>query len=109
MTLQWRVRPAEAADEAGWRRSWKGYCEYYEVSISEDVTDALWRRIMDGGAGIQAVVAEASPQRWNRSSSGSELRSSPYTWGKGAMCYLEDLFVAEQHGARAWEESLSRR
>lgn len=47
MTLQWRVRPAEAGDEAGWRRLWKGYCGFYEVSISEDVIDTLWRRIRE--------------------------------------------------------------
>lgn len=101
MTLQWRVRPAEAGDEAGWRRLWKGYCGFYEVSISEDVIDTLWRRIMDGRAGIQAVVAETVSTKMEPQIIGfGNYVLHPYTWGKGVMCYLEDLFVAE-HCRRA--------
>ena len=39
MSLEWRVRPAGAADEIGWRRLWKGYCDFYEITIAKDVTD----------------------------------------------------------------------
>jgi GNAT superfamily N-acetyltransferase len=101
VTLQWRVRPAEAGDEAGWRRLWNGYCGFYEVSISEDVTGTLWRRIVDGRAGIQAVVAESLSTKMEPQLIGfGNYVLHPYTWGKGVMCYLEDLFVAE-HCRRA--------
>ena len=97
MSLEWRVRPAEAADEAGWRRLWRGYCDFYEVTISEDVTDTLWRRIMDGHEGIQAIVAESvSKAREPQLIGFGNYVLHPYTWGKGLMCYLEDLFVDEQ-------------
>ena len=97
MSLEWRVRPPESADEAGWRRLWKGYCDFYEVSIARDVTDALWRRIMDRSAGIHAIVAESVPEeREPRLIGFGNYVLHPYTWGKGVMCYLEDLFVAEQ-------------
>jgi len=97
VSLEWRVRPAESADEAGWRRLWRGYCDFYEVAICENVTDTLWRRIIVGHEGIQAVVAESvSKAREPRLIGFGNYVLHPYTWGKGLMCYLEDLFVDEQ-------------
>jgi GNAT superfamily N-acetyltransferase len=91
------VRPAGPADEAGWRRLWRGYCDFYEVRISEDITDTLWRRIIDGREGIQAVVAESvSIAREPQLIGFGNYVLHPYTWGTGSMCYLEDLFVEEQ-------------
>ena len=101
MSLEWRVRPAEAADESGWRRLWRGYCDFYEITISEDVTDATWRRIMDGRAAIHAVVAESvSKAREPQLIGFGNYVLHPYTWGNGLMCYLEDLFV-DEHARRA--------
>ena len=101
MSLEWRVRPARPADEAGWRRLWRGYCDFYVVTISEDVTDALWRRIMDGRTGINAVVAESiSKTREPKLIGFGNYVLHPYTWGDGLMCYLEDLFV-DEHSRRA--------
>ena len=101
MRYEWRVRPAQAGDEAGWRRLWKGYCDFYDVTIAPDVTDALWLRIRDGRAGIHAVIAESIPRRKEPHLIGfGNYILHPYTWGDGVMCYLEDLFVAE-HARRA--------
>jgi len=101
MRLEWRVRTAGAADEIGWRRLWKGYCDFYEITIAKDVTDDLWRRITDGRAGIHAVVAESvSRGKEPQLIAFGNYILHPYTWGRGLMCYLEDLFVAE-HCRRA--------
>ena len=95
--MQWRVRSAETADEGGWRRLWKDYCDFYGAQISRDVTDALWRRILEGRMGIHALVAESvSPAEDPRLIGFANYVLHPYTWGKGVMCHLEDLFVAEQ-------------
>ena len=97
MSLEWRVRAAEAADEGEWRRLWKDYCDFYSVQISRDVTDALWRRILEGRMGIHALVAESVSQPEEPRLTGfANYVLHPYTWGKGVMCHLEDLFVAEQ-------------
>jgi GNAT superfamily N-acetyltransferase len=93
---EFRVRPAVAADEAGWRQLWRAYCDFYGVSILPQVTDALWRRILDSKTPVHALVAESS-------AGGKEPRLTgianyilhPYTWGTELICYLEDLFVAE--------------
>ena len=94
MSLNWRVRPAEAKDEAEWRRLWKDYCDFYDVSLAPEVTDALWERIVDAHSSVYAVVAEDIPGRSSLVGFGNYVLH-PYTWGQGVMCHLEDLFVAE--------------
>ncbi len=96
MTGFW-VRPARAGDEAEWRRLWQSYCDFYAVTVSPDVTGALWRRILDEGAPIHALVAETNEGTWfgPRPIGFAHYVLHPYTWGTEQICYLEDLFVAE--------------
>jgi GNAT superfamily N-acetyltransferase len=92
-----RVRPVEAADEAAWRRLWRGYCDFYQVTVAEDVTDKLWLRIMDERVPMCALVAETVSRHKEPQVIGfANYILHPYTWGTGLMCYLEDLFVAEE-------------
>jgi len=84
------VRDAISADENQWREMWDGYCSFYEASVSADVTNSVWARILDKNESIYAVVAQDE--------SGQTLGFAnyilhPFTWGKGSACYLEDLFV----------------
>ncbi len=92
-----RVRPVEAADEAGWRRLWQCYCDFYAVTVPQDVTDALWRRIMDYRVPIHALVAEAGPVAGRKPQliGFANYVLHPFTWGTDLICYLEDLFVVE--------------
>ena len=81
MTLQWRA--AAALRRRTWPRLWKGYCEYYEVSLSEDVTDALWRRIM---MGARTGRGKRRPKDGAAAHSGSETTFfTPTPGGKGRM------------------------
>jgi GNAT superfamily N-acetyltransferase len=91
------VRPARAADEAEWRRLWQCYCDFYAVTVSRDVTAALWRRILDEGSQIHALVAETDEGlRFGPRLVGfANYVLHPYTWGTEPICYLEDLFVTE--------------
>jgi GNAT superfamily N-acetyltransferase len=89
----YEVRFATTADEAGWRSLWLGYCEFYAVTIVPEVTDLLWRRILDPQTPIHALVAEDA--------SGALIGMAnyvlhPFTWGTGQLCYLEDLFVVPE-------------
>jgi GNAT superfamily N-acetyltransferase len=103
-----RIRPAAAADEAGWRRLWRAYCDFYAVSVAPEVTDTLWRRILDPQTAIHALVAESG------TAGGGERRLTgmanyvlhPYTWGTELVCYLEDLFVAEHARERGTGRAL---
>ncbi len=90
------VRPARATDEAGWRRLWQGYCDFFQVTISPDITASLWRRIMDYRTPIHALVAERHLGHGRTELIGfANYVLHPYTWGTELICYLEDLFVAE--------------
>jgi GNAT superfamily N-acetyltransferase len=92
------VRQAEPADELDWRRLWQFYCDFYAVYVPQDVTDALWRRILDDRMPVHALLAETVPD----AKKAPELIGfanyvlHPYTWGTDLICYLEDLFVLER-------------
>jgi GNAT superfamily N-acetyltransferase len=90
------VRPAKAGDEAEWRRLWQCYCDFYAVTVSPDVTNTLWRRIMEDSA-IHALVAEADlgAPRGLQLIGFANYVLHPYTWGTEQICYLEDLFVTD--------------
>jgi GNAT superfamily N-acetyltransferase len=102
------VRPAEAADEAGWRWLWRAYCDFYGVTILPQVTDTLWRRILDPEAPVYALVAESG------TAGGGEPQLvgianyilHAYTWGTELICYLEDIFVAEHARERGMGRAL---
>jgi len=90
------VRPVEARDEPAWRRLWDGYCRFYEVSLSDEVTRHTWARLMNPASSIKAIVAEDSQH--------GVIGIANYvvhenTWEKTPVCYLEDLFV--EPGQRA--------
>jgi len=85
-----RIRPAVAADEAAWRGLWDGYCRFYEVSISPEITAHTWRRILDAASPIHAIVAQEED--------GQVIAMANYiihenTWEATPVCYLEDLYV----------------
>jgi ribosomal protein S18 acetylase RimI-like enzyme len=84
------VRVARASDERAWRPLWDGYCEFYETELPSEVTAATWRRLLEPGEPMEALVVET----------GGEVVGfvnyvlHPTTWGIAQACYLEDLFVS---------------
>ncbi len=97
MNERFSVREVRAGDEAGWRRLWQCYCDFYAVTVTPKVTSELWRRIMDKQSPIHALVAETegSAGRRPRLVGFANHVLHPYTWGTELICYLEDLFVEE--------------
>jgi GNAT superfamily N-acetyltransferase len=89
------IRSVEPADEPIWRELWRGYCDFYEQRIPEEVTVETWRRLLDPGAGTMFGVVAVD---------GGDVVGfahcvlHPSTWSRATTCYLEDLFVAP--GAR---------
>jgi GNAT superfamily N-acetyltransferase len=84
------IRPIEARDETAWRRLWAGYCAFYEVNLSQAVTDRTWTRIGDAASSIHAIVAE-HPAHGVIGIANYILHEN--TWETDPVCYLEDLFV----------------
>lgn len=86
------VRPALADDEAAWRALWKGYCDFYQAAVSDDVTAHTWGRIVDPSSSVKCAFAEQA---------GNIVGFANYivhenTWELHPLCYLEDLFVDPQ-------------
>ncbi|MBG9386585.1 GNAT family N-acetyltransferase [Caenimonas aquaedulcis] len=91
------IRSALPGDEAAWRQLWRGYCDFYNVTLPPHVTDRTWKRILDPDSQIMCVVAEVDGQVYGF----ANCVVHENTFETQAICYLEDLFVlpsARGHG-----------
>jgi len=87
------IRPLAAADEAPWRALWRGYLEYYETDLPEEVYATTFARLLTGGPGefrgLLALVGDRPVGLvhflFHRSS-----------WAVEEVCYLQDLFTLPQ-------------
>lgn len=85
------IRPVTESDYAAWHALWLAYIKYYEETVSEEITKATWRRIMDDAVPINGDVAELDGVIIGFSN--SVLHEA--TWTDKPVCYLEDLYVDE--------------
>ena len=87
-----QIRDARPADEAAFRALWQGFCDGYDLSLPDAVTDFTWARLMDATCPLVARLAEVGG-----TVIGFALHQHhPSTWVLGDDGYLEDLFVAPQ-------------
>lgn len=87
------IRPLAAPDEPAWRALWRGYLDYYETALSDEVYATTFARLLKGGPkefrGLLAV-RDGQPVGlvhflFHRSS-----------WAVEEVCYLQDLFTLPQ-------------
>lgn len=90
------IRPVLPADEAAWFDLWQGYCEFYDVTIPEDVTRRTWRRILDPDSSVMCIVAEVD----GAVAGFANCVVHEATWDILPVCYLEDLFVSPEARGR---------
>jgi GNAT superfamily N-acetyltransferase len=83
------IRDAMAADARPWRRLWDLYNAFYKHAVSEPVTAATWRRILDPQSSVFARVAV----RDTAITGFAIFVLHDCTWTIAPVCYLEDLFV----------------
>lgn len=83
------VRPLRSDEREAWEPLWAGYLEFYEASVSPEVTAETWRRLHDPsepmhvlGAFIDGRLIGIVQYLFHRS-----------TWTVGDYCYLQDLFT----------------
>ncbi|MGE0848505.1 MAG: N-acetyltransferase family protein [Hyphomicrobiaceae bacterium] len=86
-----RVRPLEPEDKRRWLELFKGYIEFYKASVSEDVIETLWQRLLQGGEGFHSAVVAVDET--GRPIGLAHILMHRSTWTAGWYCYLEDLFV----------------
>ncbi len=103
MTDRLIVRPVEARDSAAWGEMWTDYNDFYDVSLSGQVTAATWTRILDPTSPIWALLATDG--------AGNTLGFAnyilhPYTWSAQPACLLDDLFVRPEARGRGVGKAL---
>jgi GNAT superfamily N-acetyltransferase len=90
------IRPVERRDYAGWRPLWDGYNHFYgrhgSESLPERITESTWERFFSQSEPVHCVVAVIDQDivglvhfLYHRS-----------TTRLNDVCYLQDLFTAEQ-------------
>ncbi len=91
-SLSYTIRRPAISDHDQWKELWRGYTEFYETVLGDDVTALLWQRVHDCQHPINCFVAQDSVT--------AELIGRvhdiphPSTWNEKLYCYLEDLFVS---------------
>ena len=87
------IRPLEARDREAWLPLWRGYLEFYETSVPDEVTAETWRRIVDPAGPIHGLGAFDADGRLLGI---VHYLFHPVTWAISERCYLEDLFVSPE-------------
>ncbi len=84
------IRPLLATDAAEWRRLWTLYLEYYEASVTEEVYQTTFARLLSGEdnefCGLLAVLE-------GRCVGLTHYLSHRHCWRVENVCYLQDLYV----------------
>ncbi len=84
------VRPLEPGDESDWRRLWTLYLEYYESTVSEEVYQTTWQRLLSRAdheyRGLMAFDGQ-------RAVGLAHYLFHRHCWRVENVCYLQDLVV----------------
>ncbi|MEM8876901.1 MAG: GNAT family N-acetyltransferase [Pseudomonadota bacterium] len=86
----WSIRSLNENDFDQWLPLWQGYLTYYESSVSDQVTDTTWSRIITPGEQPHGLCVVDPIGRLGGIVHYLFHRS---TWTETSYCYLEDLFV----------------
>jgi GNAT superfamily N-acetyltransferase len=83
------IRPPTADDKQHFLPLWAGYNAFYRAQVPTEVTDETWRRILDPGIPVHALLAEVDGHVIGFAT----FLYHPSTWSAKPSCYLEDLYV----------------
>ncbi len=84
-----RVLTVRPEDRDAWIPLWRGYQTFYEVTLSDLVTDKLWSRMLDAQEPVFGALA------WDGEAAIGLVHFLYHrnTWTVGDVCYLNDLFT----------------
>ena len=96
MSEQFKIRRILRSDYGDWRRLWDGYNAFYgrsgPTALPEQITQETWERFFNPSVPVHALVAEES---------GRVIGLGHYIFHRSTtrlhdVCYLQDLFTAEE-------------
>jgi GNAT superfamily N-acetyltransferase len=96
------IRPLEAADRAGWEPLWQGYLSFYRATLTDEVTQTTWDRLLDPDEPLRGLGAHLD----GRLVGIAHLVYHRSTWSTENRCYLNDLFTAPEVRGRGVGKSL---
>jgi len=96
------IRAALPSDERVWRQLWRGYSDFYQVDLSDEVTNRTWKRILDPDSAVMCIVAEIDGQVYGF----ANCVVHENTWETQPVCYLEDLYVTPAARGRGLARAL---
>jgi GNAT superfamily N-acetyltransferase len=84
------IRPMAADDHAVWRDLWAAYLAYYETTLSDEVFQSTWQRLMSG--------QRQEPHGFIAMLDGAAVGIAHFIlhrtcWKIEEVCYLQDLFT----------------
>lgn len=84
------IRPLRAEDKAEWRKMWAAYLEFYETTVSEEVRDTAFSRLLSrDNHEFQGLIAESNSKPVGL----AHFLFHRLLWSVEDTCYLMDLFV----------------
>lgn len=84
------VRTLKASDEPEWRRLWTGYLDYYESSVSEEVYQSSFARMLSNEDNeFHGMVAELDGKLVGL----VHYLFHRHGWKIENVCYLQDLYT----------------
>ncbi|HEY9676959.1 MAG TPA: GNAT family N-acetyltransferase [Drouetiella sp.] len=83
------------SDRERWNELWTAYLRFYKTGLADEVFDSTWKRIMEKSGTLRGLGVRESD-------SGQLLGIVHYlthetAWTPKKMCYLQDLFVDQNH------------
>jgi len=89
------VRPLSAADQGRWQVLFRGYIDFYQANVADEVIAQTWRRLMTAAEGNP--VGFVSVDEHDQPAGLAHVLFHRSTWSPTWYCYLEDLFVDPGH------------
>lgn len=87
------VRPIRPEDEAGWRDLYRGYAEFYAVSMNDQILSTTWAWLLDPDHSLEGLVC----LRAGRPIGFAHFRAQPKPLLGADAGFLDDLFVHPDH------------
>lgn len=92
-TADFIIRPLQKSDQSQWKILWTGYLDYYETSLSEEIYESTFARLLaDDPLDFNGLVADQN---------GTLIGLTHYLfhrhcWKIENTCYLQDLFSSPE-------------
>lgn len=84
------IRPLTQQDHAQWRALWTGYLTYYESTVSEEVYETTFGRLLgDDAQDFSCLVAEQEGTLVGL----THFLFHRHAWKTENVCYLQDLYA----------------